>query len=118
MRMAPREGASDGSKDLRRTGRDERATDVALFAARRAAASRGRRLARFERAALPGKRGKLVVVRCVAARARPLYGRLSCGAQGRCRHLQCVPHLRHTGGGGGPWGGLFQAIYGGRGGGL
>src|SRR4028118_1237642 len=99
MRIAPREGASDGSKDLRRAGRDERVTGGALFAARRTAAGRGRRLARVERAALPGKRGWLVDVRGTTARARPLYAWLPCWAPGRRRHLQHVPHLRHARGG-------------------
>src|SRR3712207_1570730 len=97
--VTSREGANDRSKDLRRAGRDERATGGALFAARRAAAGRGRRLARLERAALPGKRGWLVDVRGTTAHARPLYARLPCRAPGRRRHLQRVPHLRHARGG-------------------
>src|ERR687893_58188 len=94
MRVVPREGARDGSKDLRRAGRDKRDDGGALSAARRAAAGRGRRLAPFERAAIPGKRGWLVDVRGAAARARPLHARLPCRAPGRRRHLQHVPHLR------------------------
>src|SRR5919107_6058915 len=100
MRIAPREGASDGNNDPPRAGPDSGAGGGALVAARRAAADRGCRSARLERAALLGKRRKLVAVWGTAARARPLDTRLPCRTEGRCCHLQRVPHLRYARGGG------------------
>src|ERR671916_238881 len=115
MRVAPQEGAGDGGKDLRRAGRDEGVTGGAPLAARRAAANRGRSLARLERPALLDKRGKLAAVRSTAARARPLYARLHCRAPGRRRHLQRVPHLRRSRGGGRLGDDLREPVDGGRG---
>src|SRR5918994_628974 len=115
MRIAALEGASDGSNDPPRAGWKPRIGGVTLVAPRRAAANRGRSLARLERPALLGKRRKLVAVWGTAACARPLYAWLPCRDEGRGRHVQRVPHLRDARGGGRFGDDLREPIDGGRG---